>query len=111
MYYHDRRFQMDEYFPFLVFNQRQIKACSKEGFVLTECRNFNNVVEKILNVNTYALSAMVARGKKDRFVRPQTDAERKCYKLISIVDHLSGHVPASNTQKKYQQSEIRGMII
>ncbi len=111
MFYHDRRFQVDEFFPFIAFNQEQIKASSRGGFVLTERRNFEDVVDKILNIDLEVLSTLVQRGKANGFVQPETDAERKCYELISIVDHVAGHVPASNTRKKYQRSEIRSLII
>ncbi|KAF7796800.1 hypothetical protein EIP86_007984 [Pleurotus ostreatoroseus] len=109
--YHDRRFQLDEYFPFIVFNQEQIRACSKGGFALTERRNYESVVEKILNVDEDVLEELVRRGKEDGYVRPQTDKEKQCYELIQAVDHVAGRVAASGTKKKYQRNEIRSLII
>ncbi|PSR87074.1 hypothetical protein PHLCEN_2v5260, partial [Hermanssonia centrifuga] len=111
LYYHDRRFQVDETFPFIVFNQDQIKSCSRGGFVLTDRRNYDEVVEKILSVDVNVLSELVRRGKENGFVQPLNDAEKRCYELISIIDHVAGHVPGSNTRKKYQRSEIRSLII
>lgn len=34
--YHDKRFQLDEYFPLVAFNQEQIKGGTTGGYLLTE---------------------------------------------------------------------------
>lgn len=110
MNYHDHRFQVDEYFPFMVYNQNQIRASSHGGYVLIEQRNFSDVVDKIMNVDQVVLAELVRRGKKDGFVKPETDAERACFQIMSFIDHVGGHVPGSNTRKKWQRSELRSLI-
>lgn len=110
MNYHDRRFQRDEYFPFIVFNQRQIKESSRGSYVLTERRNFTSVVDKILGLDLEALDALIERGKDTGYVKPVTDAEKRCFELIHIIDNVGGYVPASRTQKKFQRNEAKSMI-
>ena len=109
--YADRRFQQDEYFPFLVFNHKQIRGSSRGGYLLTERRNFDSVVDKILNIDNAALQALIDRAKKGVYVRPETPAERSCFDLLSVLDHVAGHVPASLTHRKHQRTELKSMIM
>ena len=57
--YYDRRFQIDEYFPFLVFNQNQIKMASQGGYLLTEKKNFDHIAEKIMALNPMAIDKLI----------------------------------------------------
>ena len=111
MNYHDRRFQEDYYFPFMVYNQEQIRSSSRGGFILTERQGFQHLVDRLLSVDPEALAALAKRGRVEGYARPETDEERRCFEIISIVDLVAGHVPGSNTQKKYQRNEIRSLII
>ncbi len=109
--YGDRRFQIDEYFPFIVFNQEQVRASTRGGYVLTGKRCFDSVVDKLLNVDMDALQSLINRGKGGTYLRPESDAERQCFELISLIDHVACHVAGSSTSRKYQRSEIKSLII
>ncbi|EPT05110.1 hypothetical protein FOMPIDRAFT_1100476, partial [Fomitopsis schrenkii] len=109
--YADRCFQTDEYFPFIVFNHEQIRGSSRGGYLMTERRNFSRVVEKILTVDKDALDALIARGKKGEYLKPENPAEQSCFDLLSIIDQVAGHVPASATQRKYQRSQLKSLIM
>ncbi|KAJ3557014.1 hypothetical protein NM688_g1702 [Phlebia brevispora] len=110
MNYHDRRFQVDETFPFLLFNQEQIRACSKGGITLTERKNYPQVVEKINSLNLDVMDEFVRKCKERGYVKTENDAEKECYSVVSMVDHVAAHVPWSGTRKKYQRNEIRSLI-
>jgi Helitron helicase-like domain at N-terminus len=43
-------------------------------------------------------------------VKPETEEEKLCFKLINDLDHVNGHVPGSITQKKYMRNEIWSLI-
>src|ERR1700720_3143822 len=43
-------------------------------------------------------------------VKPKTEDEKLCFKLINDLDHVNGHVPGSITQKKYVRNEIWALI-
>ena len=43
-------------------------------------------------------------------VKPETEEEKLCFKLINDLDHGNGHVPGSITQKKYMRNEIWSLI-
>ncbi|EKM53171.1 uncharacterized protein PHACADRAFT_51453, partial [Phanerochaete carnosa HHB-10118-sp] len=49
--YHDRRFQEDEYFLFIVFNYEQIASSSQSGHVLVEQQKVSDLAEKILRMD------------------------------------------------------------
>ncbi|KAJ3557162.1 hypothetical protein NM688_g1617 [Phlebia brevispora] len=108
--YYDRRFQTDEYFVFLLFNQQQIRDASYAGYSLVHKSNFRNVVDKILNIDVDALACLIERSKVANFIRPESEGEKRCLELLHLMDVVAGKVPISNTQKRYQRNEIRGLI-
>ncbi|KAJ3559087.1 hypothetical protein NM688_g550 [Phlebia brevispora] len=108
--YHDGRFQRDEYFPFLLFNQEQIRECSYGGYSLVHKGNFRKITEKILNLEVDALASLIEKAKISSYVQPDTDGEKRCLEVLHLMDVVAGRVPISNTQKKYQRNEIRGLI-
>ncbi|KAI9059279.1 hypothetical protein FKP32DRAFT_1580180, partial [Trametes sanguinea] len=108
--YADRRFERDRCFPFIVFNHEQIRASAGGGYLLTAKHNFDSVANKILTMDRGALDNILQRGATGDFVRPESDAEKAWFELISIVDHVAGHVSGLNTSKKYQRNEIKSLI-
>lgn len=108
--YEDRRFQTDRCFPFIVFNQEQIRSSSQGGYLLTSRKNFSSVADKLANIDRAALDELIDRSEKGAYIKPETDAEKACFELIAFVDHVAGHVKGSNTSRKYQRNEIRSLI-
>src|ERR1700683_2913853 len=43
-------------------------------------------------------------------VKPETEAENLCFKLINDLDHVNRHVPGSINQKEYMRDEIWSLI-
>ncbi|KAI0351718.1 hypothetical protein OH77DRAFT_1410523, partial [Trametes cingulata] len=109
--YSDRRFQTDDYFPFIAFNHEQIRASTKGGYLLTGRRNFPAVAENLLSIDQGALDRLIDRGRAGEAIRPEGDDENACMSLLSVIDHIGGHVPGSVTQKRYQRNEIKSLII
>ncbi|OBZ77801.1 hypothetical protein A0H81_02179 [Grifola frondosa] len=109
--YADRRFQTDECFPFMAFNHEQIRSSTHGGYLLTSRKNFPAVVDKIMNLNLAALDGLIERGRHGEYVQSQTEEEKRCFELMSIVDHVAGHVQGSATSRKYQRTEIKSLII
>lgn len=108
--YHDRRFQTDRCFPFIVFNHEQIRASSQGGFLLTHRKNFALVAERLVSLDREALDSLIERSKDGAYVKPENDGEKQCFELLTFVDHVAGHVKGSNTTRKYQRNEIRSLI-
>jgi hypothetical protein len=109
--YCDRRFQEDIYFPFVVFNHNQLRECSTGSHLLTERSNFDHVATRILDVNPEALEALARRSERYGFAKPENDAEKACYELLSYVDSVASHVEGLTTQRKFQRNEICSLII
>ena len=99
--YHDKRFQCDPYFPLVAFNHEQMKKGTTGGYLLTENYNFNNIAERLMNLDMGILSDLSKRSSKGEQVKPETEAEKACYQVISDLDHVAGHVQGSITSKKY----------
>lgn len=108
--YHDKRFQMDAYFPLVAFNHEQIKKSTTGGYLLTERRNFDDVADRLMNIDTGVLEDLSKRLTRGDRVKPETPEEKACYALISDLDHVAGHVQGSVTSKKYMRNEIWSLI-
>ena len=47
---------------------------------------------------------------KDEVIKPETEGEEKCFRLIRDLDHVAGPVKGSNTSKKWMRNEIWSLI-
>ncbi|KAI9061411.1 hypothetical protein FKP32DRAFT_1539089, partial [Trametes sanguinea] len=108
--YADRRFQRDRSFSFVAFSHDQVRSGTSGGYLLTNRGNFSNVAEKLLSIDRTALDAIISRSVDGTYVQAETDAERRCFELMSLVDYASGKVAGSNARKKQQRSEIKSLI-
>ena len=97
--YHDKRFQMDAYFPLVAFNHEQIKNSTTGGYLLTEKSNFHDIADRLLNIDTAVLEDLSKRLTRGDRVKPETPEEKACYALISDLDHVGGHVQVPLHQK------------
>jgi len=108
--YHDKRFQLDSHFPLIAFNQEQIKSSTTGGYLMAERQNFDDIAERLMNVDIGALEDLSSRLAKGERVKAVTEEEKTCYKLISDLDHVAGHVQGSLTSKRYMRNEIWSLI-
>ncbi|EIW61749.1 uncharacterized protein TRAVEDRAFT_105289, partial [Trametes versicolor FP-101664 SS1] len=109
--YADRRFQVDRYFPFVAFNQEQIRASTTGGFLLTERAHFKDVAAKILSTDKEVLQGLIDKGKSGWSSEMATPEEKQCRELLALVDFVAAKVPGSMTQRRNQRSEIKSLII
>jgi hypothetical protein len=63
-----------------------------------------------MNVDLEVLSELTKRMTDGERVKPETEQEKLCFKLINDLDHVNGHVSGSITQKKYMRNEIWSLI-
>ncbi|KAI0649976.1 hypothetical protein C8Q79DRAFT_873717, partial [Trametes meyenii] len=109
--YAERTFQRDRYFPFVAFNHEQIRGSSTGGFLLTKRSNFKAVAQKILSVDKDALQSLIDRGTDGGIGSPNTPEERQCMEILSLINYVSARVPGSFTQRRFQRSEIKALIM
>ena len=110
--YHDKRFQLDTYFPLVAFSHKQIKSGTTGGFLLAEKKKFDDVVDRFLSVDqaTVTLASLANRLASGEKVVPSTDEEKVCFQLIKDLDHVAGGVDGFTTSKKFMRSEIWSLI-
>ena len=108
--YHDKRFQMDQNFPFVAFSHEQIKTTSSQSFLLADKKIFDDIKNRILNIDRTALASLLERLARDEVVKAETEQEQQCFHLLKDLDHVSGPVKGSNTSKKWMRSEIWSLI-
>jgi hypothetical protein len=108
--YHDKRFQRDVCFPFVAFSHQQIKASTTGGFLLAESQKFDEIADRLLNVNQDVLENIAKRMSDGEIVKPSTEDESACFQLIRDLDHIDGKVSGSITSKRYMRNEIWSLI-
>ena len=108
--YHDKRFQRDICFPFVAFSHQQVKASTSGGFLLAETQKFNEIANRLLNVNQNVLENIAKRMSAGEIVKPSTEDESACFQLIHDLDHIDRRVSGSITSKRHMRSEIWSLI-
>jgi hypothetical protein len=108
--YHDKRFQIDPSFALIALNHEQIQASTTGGYLTAEKAYFSAVTECLHNIDLNVLTNISARLSQNVHVKPERDAEKLCYKLMSDLEVISGHVQGSPASKKYMRNEIWSLI-
>ncbi|TFK46238.1 hypothetical protein OE88DRAFT_1715084 [Heliocybe sulcata] len=120
--YFDKRFQVDQYFLIIAFNQEQIKSSTSGGFLIAERRSFDDITERLLSIDKTTISDLAERLSKGERVQPTNDKETSCFQLLNdlhsgsctisdVTIYLIGsHVDGSITNKKYMRNEIWSLI-
>ena len=108
--YQDKRFQNDPGFPLIAFNQEQIQESSTAGFVTAEKPYFAEVAKRLMTLDKSVLEIITNRMMKGEHVKPETEAEKACFKVLSDIDTVGGHVKGSLTSKKFMRNEVWSLI-
>ena len=108
--YHDKRFQVDQDFPFIAFSHEQITTASSQSFLLANKKVFDDIKQRILHLDTSELTLLLDRIAKDEVVKPETEQEKQCFQLLKDLDHVVGPIKGSNTSKKWMRNDIWSLI-
>jgi hypothetical protein len=104
--YHDKRFQMDTYFPMISFNHEQLKGPYKGSRIVVKRSKFADVSRRLLQMDPKVAADIADRLVAEENVKPETEAaSNRC--AISMV---SVH-PASVPSKKHMRNEICSMTV
>jgi len=109
--YHDKRFQTDPGFPLIAFNQEQIQDSSTAGFVTAEKPYFADVAKRLMTLDKSILEDITNQMMKGERVKPETEAEKACFKLLSDIDTIGGCIKGSLTSKKFMRNEVWSLIL
>jgi len=108
--YHDKRFQMDLYFPIVAFNHEQMKAGVTGSHLLVKRQKFAEIKQRLMSLDPSVLSNLIKRLADGEHVQPETKEEKDCYGILEDLDHVGGHVQGSLATKKYMRNEIWSLI-
>lgn len=108
--YHDKRFQTDPGFALIALNHDQIQSSTTGGYLTADKAYFHQVVDRLYNIDLKVLSDITLRLQQNVRVKPESEAEKACYKLLNDLDVVGGHVKGSITSKKYMRNEIWSLI-
>jgi len=108
--YHDKRFQIDPNFPLIAFNHAQIMQSTLSGYLLAKKSNFNDIANRLLNLNIEVVNDISNRLSTGEHVKPQTEEEKTCFKLLTDLDMVGGQVQGSMSSKKFMRNEIWSLM-
>ncbi|TFK78823.1 hypothetical protein K466DRAFT_450924, partial [Polyporus arcularius HHB13444] len=108
--YHDKCFQLEPLFPLVALNHEQITAKSNtSGYILADKSKFKDIADRLLNINAETLTDIVQKLKTGS-VKPETENERACFKVLNDLDHVAYKVQGSITSKKYMHNKIWSLV-
>ncbi len=108
--YHDKRFQMDRLFSLFAFNHEQIKDSTTAGFILTKQSCFQDVCNRISNLDHKVLQDITERYGKEEAVKAETAEEKNCFRLLNDLDKVAEKVDGSFTSKKHMRNELWSLV-
>ncbi|KAJ7441128.1 hypothetical protein FB451DRAFT_1344033 [Mycena latifolia] len=85
--YHDKRFQLDTYFPMIAFNH--------EHLLLAKRAKFSSISRRLSAVNPDVAGNIADRMAKGEHVKPSNESEQICFDLIKDLDAIAGRVKGS----------------
>lgn len=97
--YHDKRFQLDALFSIFALNHEQMKDTTTAGFILTKQSCFEDVCNRISNIDHTVLQNINDRFDKGEVVKAETAEEKNCFKLLNDLDKVAEKVEGSLTSK------------
>ncbi|KAI0354006.1 hypothetical protein OH77DRAFT_1549865, partial [Trametes cingulata] len=106
---HNKRFQLEPLFPLVALNHEQIKGATTGGYLLADKSKFGEIANRLLSIKDSTLSDMIQRLSKGS-VKPETEEEKACFKIINDLDHVNYKVQGSITSKKYMRQEIWSLV-
>ena len=77
---------------------------------MTQKKNFDEISNRLLNLNPDVLSQLSEKLSNGDIISPQTEEEKHCYQVIRDLDYIEGFVQGSTTSKKYMRNEIWSLI-
>jgi hypothetical protein len=109
--YHDKRFQLDMYFPMVAFNDAQIKQAKTGSHLLVDRKKFQYIADRLDKIEPEVLSDLARRLEQGEHIKTKTAAEKACFDLLEDLEHAGAHVQGSLTTKKYMRYEVWSLIL
>ena len=87
-----------------------MKQTSTQSFVLVDQARFQNITERLLNLDQNVLADITEKLSNGEHFVPESDSEKACFQVLHDLDHVAGKVKGSTTSKKYMCNEIWSLI-
>ncbi|TFK20873.1 hypothetical protein FA15DRAFT_598952 [Coprinopsis marcescibilis] len=109
-YYLNLNINKDFYFPMIAFNHEQVKSNVSGSYIIAKWSQFNSIAERIHEMDTEVLKNISNKLSSGETFRPESEAEKQCFKLIEDLDHVTTFTKGSITSKKHIHNEIWSLI-
>jgi hypothetical protein len=98
--YYDKHFQLDLYFPMVVFNDAQIKQAKTGSHLLVDHKKFQQIADRLSRIEPEVLANLACRLEQGESIKNKTANEQACFELLEDLEHAGAHVQGSLTTKK-----------
>ncbi|KAJ7315250.1 hypothetical protein DFH08DRAFT_715950, partial [Mycena albidolilacea] len=85
--YHDKRFQLDMYFPMVAFNDAQIKQAKTGSHLLVDRKKFQHIADRLSQIEPQVLADLAQRLEQGEHIKEKTEAEQACFDLLEDLEH------------------------
>ncbi len=99
-------FRRIDYFSIFAFNHEQMKDSTTAGFILTKQSSFQDVCDRITNLDHNVLQDITERYRRQEVVKPETAQEKNCFRLLNDLDKVAEKVEGSLTSKRHMCNEL-----
>jgi len=99
-----------ESYPYSVFFGEQTPSETRADIGDLLKPYFAQVAKRIMTLDKSVLENLTNRMMKGERVKPETEAEVACFKVLSDIDAVGGHVKGSLTSKKYMRNNVWSLI-
>lgn len=106
--YYDKHFQLDLYFPMVVFNDAQIKQAKTGSHLLVDHKKFQQIADRLSRIESEV--NLACRLEQGESIKNKTANEQACFELLEDLEHAGAHVQGSLATKKYMQNEVWSLI-
>jgi hypothetical protein len=111
LHYWDRRFQEDEYFMFIAFNHKQIRASSISSRLAAKRSSWQAVADRIGRADVESLDTLITKSKDMSHIGNMTDGERTWMSILKDVENIGSSVAGSRSSKRLIRGNLRSLMI
>lgn len=94
---------------FFVNSSIVICKATTAGYLLADKRKFHDIADRLLKLDEATLNNLVERLSYTS-VKPETEEEKACFRIIADLNHVNYKVQGSITSKKYMRNEIWSLV-
>ena len=78
--------------------------------MLAKKTTFPHIANRLLGIDSNVLQDLAVRMSNGEHVKPESEAEKACFQVLSDLDFVAAEVDGSTASRKYMKNEIWSLI-